>query len=141
VSLSSRPARVTRGSLRRGTSQPVPDEAPQPAEVMYEELRVEYAARNAEGIPESARKRYEESLTALRLELRKRPHPRRIGQILLEMRAIDQEALARALGQQLEEGGSPLLGEVLLRYGRVDSSVLCCAARRQASDAVPTRLR
>ncbi len=100
----------------------------------YEEVLAEYTARGAQGIPVSVRERYERSLSQLRSQLRRSEHSRRIGQILLEMGAIDQEALGKALGQQLKEGGSPLLGEVLLQHGWTDATAIQNAARRQASD-------
>jgi hypothetical protein len=108
-----------------------------PPERTYEELLAEYTARDAQGIPVSVRERYEKSLTLLRSQLRRKPHSRRIGQILLEMGAIDQEALGKALGQQLEEGGGPLLGEVLRKHGWTDTKAISNAARRQAGDSGP----
>ncbi len=115
--------------------RPTWEEAMQLAHRTYEELLAEYTARDAQGIPVSVRERYERSLTQLRSQLRRRPHSRRIGQILLEMGAIDQEALGKALGQQLKEGGSPLLGEVLLRHGWTDAKAIKNATQRQASDS------
>ena len=108
-----------------------------PAQRTYEELLADYTAKDAQGIPVSVRERYERSLTQLRAQLRRKPHSRRIGQILLEMGAIDQEALGKALGQQLEQGGGPLLGEVLLEHGWTDAKAISDAARKQASDVAP----
>jgi len=54
------------------------------------------------------------------------------GKILLDMGAIDQEVLAKALGEQLAEGGRTLVGEVLVRHGWADRQAVQTAVEQQA---------
>jgi len=75
-----------------------------PAEIEYEDLQAKYREEDVRGIPMSVRERYERSLEELQGKLRGRRHARRLGEILVEMGVIDQEVLAKALGEQLAEG-------------------------------------
>ena len=75
-----------------------------PAEIEYEKLRAEYREKDASGIPMSVRERYEKALAELRAKLRAKRHAGPSGQILLDMGAIDQGVLAKALEEQPAEG-------------------------------------
>jgi len=97
----------------------------------YERLAAEYRAQEARGIPMSVREWYERKLAELRAELRGSQHRRPLGEILIEMGAIDQEKLEQALAQQQAEGGLRLLGEILVEKGWADESTIQLALQRQ----------
>ena len=59
---------------------------------------------DARGIPMSVRERCEKALGELRAKLRAKRHAGPSGQILLDMGAIDQGVLAKALEEQPAEG-------------------------------------
>lgn len=97
----------------------------------YERLAAEYRAQEERGIPMSVREWYERKLAQLRAELRRSRHGRPLGEILIEMGALDREKLERALAQQRAEGGLRLLGEILVERGWADESTIQLALQRQ----------
>jgi len=101
-------------------------------EIGYEKLRADYREQEARGIPMSVRERYEKALADLRIRLRQRTHTQRLGEILLEMNAVDQSALTQALDEQAGEGAGLLLGEILVRRGWADSDAIRRGVERQA---------
>ncbi len=109
-----------------------------PTEVKYEELRAEYLELDARGIPMSVRERYEKGLSELRAGLQRQMHVRRIGEILLEMNAIDWNTLTQALAEQAAEGAGLLLGEILIRRGWADSDAIRRGVERQAAELAQT---
>ena len=67
----------------------------------------------------------------MRAELRKVHSRRFIGQILLDMRAVDEEQLKQALAKQRAEGSRRLLGEILIELGWADEETIRRAVARQ----------
>jgi len=104
-----------------------------PTEVEYEELRAEYPERDARGIPMYVRERPETALAEPRVRLRQHGHARRLGEILLEMNAIDRNTLTRPLAEQAAGGAGLLLGEILVRRGWVNSDAIGRGVERQAA--------
>ena len=102
--------------------------------IQYETLKAQYRAEEARGIPMSVRERYGRSLADLRGKLRGSRHVRLLGEILLDMGAIDRVALEEALGEQQAEGGALLLGDVLVRRGRTDEETIRRAAEKQSAE-------
>ena len=109
-----------------------------PTEAECEKLRAEYLELGARGIPMSVRDRYERALGELRARLRQETHARRLGEILLEMNAIDQSTLARALAEQAAGGHGLLLGEILVRRGWANSDAIGRGVERQAAELSQT---
>ncbi len=103
-------------------------------EVKYEELSAEYLERDVCGILMSVRERYEKALSELRAGLRRQMHARRLGEILLEMNAIDQNTVTRALAEQAAEGAGLLVGEILVRRGWTDSDAIRRGEERQTAE-------
>jgi len=102
-------------------------------EVKYEELHAEYLGLDARGIPMSVRERYEKALGELRARLRQQAYARRLGEILLEMNAIDRNTLTRPQAEQAAEGAGLLLGEILVRRGWANSDAIGRGVERQAA--------
>ncbi len=102
-----------------------------------EEVRQEYKTLDARGIPMSVREQYEKALAEMRRQIRqaRQEHSgKRLGELLVEQRAIDQTSLQQALGEQQQRGTGELLGEVLLSLGLISEEVLFSALRTQANE-------
>ncbi|MGC9530196.1 MAG: hypothetical protein ACP5G2_06295 [Candidatus Bipolaricaulaceae bacterium] len=104
------------------------------AGLRYERVREEYRAQERRGIPMSVREWYERKLQQMRAELRESRRGRPIGQILLEMGAVDPERLEQALAKQRAEGERRLLGEILIEEGWADEGAIRRAVARQTAD-------
>ena len=96
-----------------------------------ERVKEGYARLERRGIPMSVREWYERKLEQIRAELRKIHSRRPIGQILLDMGAVDEEQLKQALAKQQAEGGHRLLGEILIDLGWADEGTVRRAVARQ----------
>jgi len=105
-------------------------------ELEYEHLYREYLDQARRGIPMSVREWYEQKLNQIRLELSKIAHTRPLGEVLIEMGALDEGKLAQALSEQRTEGRRRLLGEILVAHGWVDEETLSQALRVQVSEKV-----
>jgi len=105
-------------------------------ELEYERLYREYLAQARRGIPMSVREWYEQKLNQIRSELSKMAHARPLGEILIEMGALDEGKLAQALSEQRTEGRQRLLGEILVAHGWVDEATLSQALRVQVFEKV-----
>jgi hypothetical protein len=100
-----------------------------------EEVREEYQRKDAIGIPMSERERYEKALAEIRgriREERKGKVGKRLGEILMETGALDQEALEQGLAEQRLRQSKELLGEVLLSLNLVMEEALLSALNMQA---------
>jgi len=103
----------------------------------FEEVRQEYEAKDAIGIPMSVRERYEKALTEKRSRIRmeqKTKNAKRLGEILMEAKALDQERLQQGLAEQRLRGKKELLGEVLLSLDLIKEEALLAGLRVQASE-------
>ena len=100
-------------------------------EVKYEDLRAEHLELDAREIRMSVRERYEKTLGELRVRLRQQDDAQRLGEILLEMNAIDRHTLTQALADRATEGAGLLLGEILVRRGWADSDAIRRGEERQ----------
>ncbi|HDD24891.1 MAG TPA: hypothetical protein ENF52_05600 [Chloroflexi bacterium] len=96
-----------------------------------ERVKEKYARLERRGIPMSVREWYERKLAQMRAELRKVHSRRPIGQILLNMGAVDEEQLKQALAKQRAEGSRRLLGEILIELGWADEETIRRAVARQ----------
>jgi len=109
----------------------------QTALLEFEEVRQEYKEKDAIGIPMSVRERYERALAEIRDRIRKirqgRPG-KRLGELLIEQGALDQEGLQQALTAQQQRGKGELLGEVLVALGLIKEEALLSALRKQLSE-------
>ena len=90
-----------------------------------------YVRLERRGIPMSVREWYKRKLEQMRAELRKVPSRCPIGQILLEMGAVDEGQLEQALAKQRAEEGRRLLGEILIELGWADEGTIRRAVARQ----------
>ena len=100
-----------------------------------EGVQHEYAAQDARGIPMSVRERYEKALAEMRHRIREARvggTGERIGELLVETGALDQEALQQGLAEQRLRGNRELLGEVLLSLNLIEKEALLSALRTQA---------
>ncbi len=103
----------------------------------FEEVRQEYAAEDARGIPMSVREWYEKALSEMRRKIREArddKQGKKLGDLLIETGAVTQEQLQTALTRQQQNGSRELLGEVLLSLGTIRESDLISALRKQAID-------
>ncbi len=99
-----------------------------------EEVRQEYKVLDARGIPMSVRERYEKALAEMRQQIRQARQEHRgkkLGELLVEQEAIDQDKLTQAIAEQQEWGTGELLGEVLLSLGLISKEALFVALRTQ----------
>ena len=102
----------------------------------FEGVQHEYAVQDARGIPMSVRERYEKALAEMRHRIREARvggTGKRLGELLVETGALDQEALQRGLAEQRLRGNGELLGEVLLSLNLIEEEALLSALRTQAS--------
>lgn len=102
----------------------------------FEEVRQEYAAEDARGIPMSVREWYEKALGEMRKKIREardNKQGKKLGDLLLETGAITQQQLQNALTEQQQSGGKELLGEVLLSLGAIQERDLIAALRKQTN--------
>lgn len=102
----------------------------------FEQVRQEYEAKDAIGIPMSVRERYEKALTEKRSRIRveqKRKNAKRLGEILMEAGVLDQEQLQQGLAEQRLRGRKELLGEVLLSLDLIKEETLLSALRKQGN--------
>ena len=101
-----------------------------------EEVKEEYREKEAIGIPMSVRERYERALAEIRRRIREARRIRggkRLGELLVEQEALDQEGLQQALTEQKTRGKEELLGEVLTTLGLIKEETLLSALRMQES--------
>lgn len=103
----------------------------------FEEVRQEYAVKDARGIPMSVHDRYRKALAEMRFKIREARNGRagkRLGDLLVEQGLLDQEKLQQALAEQQQRDKGELLGEVLVLLGLVQEEALVSALRMQASE-------
>jgi hypothetical protein len=102
----------------------------------FEEVRQEYAVKDARGIPMSVHDRYRNALAEMRLKIREARNGvsgKRLGELLVEQGVLDQEKLQQALAEQQQRGKGELLGEVLVALGLIKEEALLSALRMQTS--------
>jgi len=102
----------------------------------FEQVRQEYAVKDARGIPMSVHERYRNALAEMRFKIRETRNGRagkRLGDLLVEQGVLDQEGLQQALTEQQQRGKGELLGEVLVALGLIKEEALLSALRMQAS--------
>ena len=102
----------------------------------FEQVRQEYAVKDARGIPMSVHDRYRNALAEMRFKIREARNGRagkRLGELLVEQGVLDQEGLQQALAEQRQKGKGKLLGEVLVALGLIKEEALLSALRMQAS--------
>jgi len=93
------------------------------------------------GTPMSVHERYGKRLSELRERLRGQAGTHRLGEILLQMGAVDVGQVAEALKIQSQQAEKKLLGEILIDLGWVDQRTLEGAVEKQfeASSSVNQR--
>jgi hypothetical protein len=99
----------------------------------FDELASSYRSECAHGIPMSVHERYGRQLDSLRKKLRSVPTPCRLGDVLRQMGAVDENRLTDALGVQAASGGGKLLGEILIDLGWASEQAIRQAAELQAA--------
>jgi len=103
----------------------------------FEQVRQDYAVKDARGIPMSVHERYRKALAEMRFEIREARNGRagkRLGDLLVEQGVLDQEKLQQALAEQRQRGKGELLGEVLTTLGLIKEEALLSALNIQASE-------
>jgi hypothetical protein len=103
----------------------------------FEQVRQEYAVKDARGIPMSVHDRYRNALAEMRLKIREARNGKtgkRLGELLVEQGVFDQEKLQQALAEQRQRGKGELLGEVLLSLNLIEEKVLVATLNMQASE-------
>jgi hypothetical protein len=93
----------------------------------FEQVRQEYAVKDARGIPMSVHERYRNALAEMRFKIRETRNGKkgkRLGELLVEQGMLDQEKLQQALAEQQQRGKRELLGEVLLSLGLIKEEPL-----------------
>jgi len=103
----------------------------------FEAVYALYRSEETRGIPMSVRERYEKALAEIRRQIREERSAgtgKKLGEILIEAGALDQEKLQRGLAEQQLRGNKELLGEVLLSLGLIKEEALLSALRTQASE-------
>ena len=101
-----------------------------------EEVKEEYREKEAIGIPMSVREWYERALAEIRRrirEVRRIRGGKRLGELLVEQGALDQEGLQQALTEQKARGKEELLGEVLVALGLIKEETLLSALQIQVN--------
>ena len=103
----------------------------------FEEVRQEYAVKDARGIPMSVHERYRNALAEMRFKIRETRNGakgKRLGDLLIEQGVLDQEGLQQALDEQQQRGKGELLGEILTTLGLIKEETLLSALQMQASE-------
>ena len=103
----------------------------------FEQVRQDYAVEDARGIPMSVHDRYRKALAEMRFKIREGRNGRegkRLGELLVEQGALDQEKLQQALAEQQQRGKGELLGEVLEALGLIKEETLHSALQMQVSE-------
>ncbi len=103
----------------------------------FESVHALYRSDDRRGIPMSVRERYERALAEIRRQIREERNAgtgKKLGEILIEAGALDQEKLQRGLAEQQLRGNKELLGEVLLSLGLIKEEALLSALHIQASE-------
>ena len=102
----------------------------------FEEVRQEYAVKDARGIPMSVHERYRNALTDMRFKIREMRNGRagkKLGELLVKQGVLDQEKLQQTLAEQQQRGKGELLGEVLLTLGPIKKETLLSALQIQTN--------
>ena len=103
----------------------------------FESVYALYRSDERRGIPMSVRERHEKALAEIRRQIREERSAgtgKKLGEILIEAGALDQEALQHGLAEQQLRGNKELLGEVLLSLGLIKEEALLSALSTQASE-------
>ena len=103
----------------------------------FEQVRQDYAVKDARGIPMSVHERYRNALAEMRRQIRETRNGKtgkRLGDLLVEQGVLDQEKLQQALTEQQQRGKGELLGEVLVALGLIKEEALLSALSLQASE-------
>jgi len=103
----------------------------------FEQVRQDYAVKDARGIPMSVHERYRNALAEMRFKIREARNGKtgkRLGDLLVEQGVLDQEKLQQALDEQQQRGKGELLGEVLLSLNLIEEKVLVATLNMQASE-------
>jgi len=103
----------------------------------FEEVRQEYAVKDARGIPMSVHERYRNALAEMRFKIREARNGekgKRLGELLVEQGVLDQEKLQQALAEQQHRGKGELLGEILTTLGLIKEEALLSALSLQAKE-------
>ena len=102
----------------------------------FEEVRQEYAVKDARGIPMSVHDRYRNALAEMRGQIRETRNGKtgkRLGDLLVEQGVLDKAKLQQALTEQRQSDNGELLGEVLLTLGLIKEETLLSALQIQAN--------
>ena len=103
----------------------------------FEQVRQDYAVEDARGIPMSVHDRYRKALAEMRFKIREARNGasgKRLGELLVEQGALDQEKLQQALAEQQQRGKGELLGEILTTLGLIKEETLLSALQMQVSE-------
>ena len=103
----------------------------------FEEVRQEYAVKDARGIPMSVHERYRNALAEMRRQIRvarSGASGKKVGELLVEQGIIDRDGLQQALAEQQRRGRGELLGEVLEALGLVKEETLLAVLQMQLSE-------
>ena len=103
-------------------------------ELKLQELQEEYKEKDQIGIPMSVRERYWNRMDELKEKVREKAHEKKLGQVLLEKKLVENEDLQRALTDQAESREDKLIGEVLLEKGLITEKQLREAIRDQVGN-------
>ena len=103
----------------------------------FEQVRQDYAVEDARGIPMSVHERYRNALAEMRFKIRETrngANGKRLGELLVEQGALDQEKLQRGLTEQRQRGKGELLGEVLVALGLIKEEAFRSTLQMQGSE-------
>jgi len=103
----------------------------------FEQVRQDYAVKDARGIPMSVHERYRNALAEMRFKIRETRNGakgKRLGELLVEQGVLDQEKLQQALAEQQQRGKGELLGEILTTLGLIKEEALLSALSLQAKE-------
>ena len=108
----------------------------------FERVRREYAVQAARGTPMSVHARYGNALGEMRRQIREARNGakgKKLGELLVETGALDQQRLQQALDEQEQRDTGELLGEILLELGLINEETLLSALQTQANSDVAAR--
>lgn len=103
-------------------------------ELKLREVKEEYQRKDEQGIPMSIRERYWDRMEELRERIRDKAHKKKLGQVLLEKRLVDDDQLKEALTEQTEGREDKLIGEVLVEKDLITEEQLEEALEEQLKE-------
>ena len=100
-------------------------------ELKLEKLKEEYRRKDERGVPMSIREQYWKKMASLKEKLQEKDHEKKLGQVLLEKKFVDDNQLKEALNEQAESREDELIGEVMLKKDLITEKQLKHAIRDQ----------